>query len=94
MSGDCYNLSSVLEDYRNHEIPSNAKLLQKFRQRLYSVLFDERPLANGIQSPLVEWWTTGKGILEVKQRIEKAPAFHPGLERLWCIEDKTVDEIR
>lgn len=96
MSGDCYELKNVLQDYRNHEIPARAKLLEKFRQRLYGVLFDERPLVNGIQSPVVEWCMTGFGSLDnpVEQRIEKAPEFHPGLERLWRSEDKTVHEIR
>ena len=96
MSGDCYELSNVLQDYRNTEIPPRGKLLEKFRQRLYVVLFDERPLVDGIQSPVFEWCMTGMGSLDdpVEQRIEKAPEFHPGLERLWHTEDKTVDDIR
>ncbi len=96
MSGDCYKLANVLQDFRNQEIPSRAKLLEKFCQRLYGVLFDERPLVNGIQRPVVEWCMTGMGSLDfpVEQRIEKAPEFHPGLERLWRTEDKTVDDIR
>ena len=93
--GEAYEFSTVLEDYRNQEIPAIAHFMRKFRQRLYGVMFHEKP-TYGEEIFVPEWCMTGPGSLDcVKMRgIERAPDYHPGLEALWKKEDQTLDNVR
>ena len=95
MSGDAYEQGTLLEDPRVSDIPSNAELLKKFRQRYYSILFCEKPRQNGVDVQVSEFCMSGRGSLDepVMQRIEEAPKFHPGLETLWN-NDRSLDTIR
>ena len=96
MSGNAYQQGTHLEDPRVSDIPSNAKLLEKFRERYYSILFCEKPRQNGVDVQVSEFCMSGKGSLDepVTKKIEEAPKYHPGLETLWNKDDRSVDPIR
>lgn len=98
LEGSPYDFSTVLEDFRNKEIPPSGFILQKFRRRLYGVMFHEKPTDTDAGSRILvsEWCMTGRGSLDSVQMAEaiKAPDFHPGLESLWTEDDRSLDQIR
>ena len=96
LEGEAYDLSTVLEDFRNQEIPPTGSILRKFRQRLYGVMLHEKPGAAGGPILVPEWCMTGLGSLNLIQKVEviAAPDFHPGLKSLWAQDDQSLDDIR
>ena len=96
MSGACYKAGAYLEDPRAQDIPPRAKLFQKLRQRIYSILFFEKPRTSGQKPCVEEWFTDGQKSLDqaVVKRIENAPDSHPGLEALWNEENSSLNALR
>jgi hypothetical protein len=80
MTGATYTESTSLEDFRNTSLPTTAKLLKDFRQRLYGVLLFEKPRKNG-ELRVSGMCMTGLGSLETVEVLtpEKPPDCHPGL---------------
>ena len=93
--GEPYEFTTVLEDYRNTEIPAIAHFNRKFRQRLYSVMFHDKP-TYGEAHFVPEWCMTGPGSLNrvMMREVEQAPEFHPGLEALWNNQDDAMLDVR
>lgn len=91
MTGAPFDSSTCLEDYRNTSLPSVANLLRGVRQRLYGILFYEKPNAlNDDEKDFVyevtEWCMTGPGSLNAPKMVRPIlpPKHeHPGLEALW-----------
>ena len=96
MSGALYKAGAYLEDPRAKDIPPSAKLFEKLRQRIYSILFFEKPPKNGQEPNVEEWFTAGPKSLDqaVVKRIENAPDYHPGLEALWNEENSFLNALR
>ena len=96
MTGAYSDSSTILEDFRVSEIPPSAKLSEKYRQRCYGVLLDEKPKKNGAEIRVPELWMFGLGSLDrvFIQKVEQPPDCHPGLESLWREDDHSIDIVR
>ena len=91
MCGAPYEWGACLEDYRNCSLPTTANLLQGLRQRMYGLIFFEKPGAlNDDKTEFVmtveEWCMTGQDSLQEPKRVKPImppKQAHPGLKALW-----------
>ncbi|PSN42549.1 hypothetical protein C0J52_03836 [Blattella germanica] len=93
MLGDDYRLSVALENYSDVNLVPTARLYLPLRQRIYGVLFFEKPTVSYVKEWCIEGMEcpTKSSEVEIKQ-IKGIETLHPGLLKLWS--DNFPDDKR
>ncbi|PSN42548.1 hypothetical protein C0J52_03837 [Blattella germanica] len=84
MLGDDYRLSVALENYSDNNLVPTARLYLPLRQRIYGVLFFEKPTVSYVKEWCIEGMEcpTEPSEVEIKW-IKSIETLHPGLLKLW-----------
>ena len=95
MCGYPFEMGVNIENYESEMLPFVGNLFKKPRQRMYGVLFYEKPGAlnkdlTEFEMSVEEWVCTGYGSLDEAvfvKPIIPPDGSHPGIENLWKNRD-------